>query len=81
MCWMIGMLDRGINPHECMSSNYILRWLTQVWRTRISNETIHNCEIKSTVIPGRRLPNQGQTDQDQIQCNPLDPELKPLYHY
>ena len=80
MYWMIGMLDRGIDPRERMSLNYTLRWLTQAWRAKISNKTIQNCYIKSTVVPGRRLSNQDQTDQDQLESNPLDPELKPLYH-
>lgn len=75
MYWMIGILDRGIDPRDRMSLNYTLRWLTQAWRTKISNKTIQNCYIKSTVVPGRRLSNQ-----DQIERNSQDPELKPLYH-
>jgi hypothetical protein len=80
MYWMIGMLDRGIDPRERMSLNYTLRWLTQAWRTKVSNKTIQNCYIKSTVVPGCRLSRQDQTAQDQIESNPLDPELKPLYN-
>ncbi|KAJ5976584.1 hypothetical protein N7481_010291 [Penicillium waksmanii] len=75
MYWMIGMLDRGIDPRERMSLNYTLRWLTQAWRTKVSNETIQNCFTKSTVVPGCRPSNQ-----DQIKSNLLDPELKPLYN-
>jgi DDE superfamily endonuclease. len=78
--WMIGMLDRGIDPRERMSLNYTLRWLTQAWRTKVSNETIRNCYIKSTVIPGCRPSNQDQTDLAQMESNPLDPDLKPLYN-
>jgi hypothetical protein len=80
MYWMIGMLDRGIDPRERMSLNYTVRWLTQAWRTKVSNETIQNCYIKSTVVPGCRPSNQDLTDHDQIESNPLDPELKPLYN-
>lgn len=65
---------------ERMSLNYTLRWLTQAWRTKVSNETIQNCYIKSTVVPGRRLSKQDLTDHDQIESNLLDPELKPLYN-
>ena len=74
------MLDRGIDPRERMSLNYTLRWLTQAWRTKVNNETIQNCYIKSTVLPGCRLSGQDRTAQDQIESNPLDPELKPLYN-
>jgi hypothetical protein len=80
MYWMISMLDRGIDPRERMSLNYTLRWLTQAWRTKVSNETIQNCYIKSTVVPGCRLSRQDQADQDQTESNLLDPELKPLYN-
>jgi hypothetical protein len=81
MWWMIGMLDRGVDPRERMSLNYTLRWLSGAWRNKVKNETIQNCYIKSTVLPGCRLSDQDQINQDQTnQDIALDPELRPLYH-
>lgn len=88
---MIGMLDRGIDPRDRMTLNYTLRWLSGAWRNKVKNETIQNCYIKSTVLPGRRLSDQDQINQDQInhdqinhdQTNQdiaLGPELRSLYH-
>lgn len=77
MYWMIGMVDRGIDPRDRMSLNYTLRWLTQAWRTKVISETIQNCYIKSTVVPGRRTSDQDQTKQDTLPT--LDPGLRPLY--
>jgi F0F1-type ATP synthase gamma subunit len=73
---MIIVLDRGIDPRTRMSLNYTLRWLGQAWRNMVKNETIQNCYIKSTVLPGRRSSDQDQTNQD----TPLDPELRLLYN-
>lgn len=74
MWWVIGMLDRVIDPRERMSLNYTLRWLSGAWRNK--NETIQNSFIVSTVLPGRRLSDQVRINQDIA----LDPELRPLHH-
>jgi hypothetical protein len=71
MYWMIGMLDRGIDPRERMSLNYTLRWLTQAWRSKVSDKTIQNCFIKSTVT--------GHRDQIEGLADTKDPQLRQLY--
>lgn len=50
MRWMIAILDRGLDPHERMSLNYTVNWITQAWQTSITDQIILNCFIKSTLI-------------------------------
>jgi hypothetical protein len=73
MLWMIGMLDRNIDPRERMSLNYTIRWIAQAWRKDVSDQTIRNCFIKSTII-GRSDQIEGQDQregQDALELGPL----------
>lgn len=63
MLWIIGMLDRNIDPRERMSLNYTIRWIAQAWRKDVSDQTIRNCFIKSTII-GRSDQIKGQDQRE-----------------
>ena len=79
--WMIAILDRGLDPREKMSIYYTLHWITQVWRNQVSDQTIHNCFIKSTLI-GPMSNSAVPTDPSCLSL-PIEPglgkEIKDLY--
>lgn len=65
MRWMIAILDRGLDPQDRMNISYTLFWLTQVWKSSISDQTIENCFKKSTLI---RSEDETKAIQDEIEA-------------
>jgi hypothetical protein len=66
---MINILDRGLESRETMS-HYTLRWITRVWRNNVSDQTIRNCFVKSTVI-GRNNQLQGSMHPENLHLGVL----------
>ncbi|KAJ5256574.1 hypothetical protein N7478_012678 [Penicillium angulare] len=64
MRWMIAILDRGLDPHIRMNISYALSWITQAWKISVSDESIKNCFIKSSLI---RLDSQDETKGEQTE--------------
>jgi hypothetical protein len=89
MRWMIAILDRGLDPQSRMNLSYTLCWLTQVWKSSVSDQTIKNCFIKSTLI---RLNTKDETEEEKDKTEPisepilevsepgLNGEIKALYN-
>lgn len=76
---MIGVLDRNIDPRERMSLNYTIRWTAQAWRKDVSDQTIRNCFIKSTII-GRSDQIEGQDQREGQDALPPKEEIMYVNH-
>jgi hypothetical protein len=77
--WMIAILDRGLDPKVRMNLSYTLFWISQVWKTSISDQTINNCFIKSTLIrPKTKI--ETKTDSQLVSEPGLSGEIQTLYN-